>query len=201
MMPQDRALWNKGFEIADKLKELKSVPYMKVLFTPLMDGFATGNMAPAKYEPWQMERFADGNACFILKDPTSPIYNKKDAFCYFIGKFSDDTYERFNLKGLYSEGKVNFKGWKCFAGVDLLFIDAWGNIWPSNCKPDKLYLGNVKDDTWQFPDKPVICPYTFCGCITDVMCRKEKIDASIEPLVTDSASFHPAAAEVPVSTS
>jgi len=71
----------------------------------------------------------------------------------------------------------NFYNWKCYVGIDTLYLAGDGDIrvgaW---CRPAPS-LGNWKRDdlsTIQWPTAPVICKYLQCNCGHDFRARKFK---------------------------
>jgi hypothetical protein len=71
----------------------------------------------------------------------------------------------------------NFFNWKCYAGIDTLYLENNGDIRVgAMCKPVPP-LGNWKDDdvsTIKWPFEPVICKYLQCNCGHDLRARKFK---------------------------
>lgn len=87
-----------------------------------------------------------------------------------------DTNEKYrcNGAGLLSDNKANFKDWSCYAGVDGIFVDAKGNIHRGTCRVG-LPMGNILEpEEIEWVTQPVRCPLTWCGCVTDILTRKDK---------------------------
>ncbi len=66
--------------------------------------------------------------------------------------------------------ETNFKGMKCYAGIEEFFMNFDGSIYRANCLIDKL--GNVSEDLI-LPNKPIICDREECYCRIDVQMTKE----------------------------
>ena len=72
---------------------------------------------------------------------------------------------------LIVEGLNKHKGWKCWAGLDMIYIE-WGKIFRAECLQGGL-IGTLEDFT--LPQKTVICNKELCGCLSDIYLRKELI--------------------------
>lgn len=68
-----------------------------------------------------------------------------------------------------------WKGWKCAASQESLYIDYDGFIFVGNCRA-KGPLGSIYDG-FKLPDSWITCPKDFCGCGADIMIPKVKGDA------------------------
>jgi heme/copper-type cytochrome/quinol oxidase subunit 2 len=68
------------------------------------------------------------------------------------------------------KGLNNYKGWSCWAGLDMLSIDMWGDIYRSECKQGGK-LGNLENYT--LPTEPITCPANKCSCLSDIYLQKE----------------------------
>lgn len=62
------------------------------------------------------------------------------------------------------------KGWDCWAGVDMISIDMWGNIYRSECRQGGA-LGNL--ERYMMPTTTITCPANKCSCLSDIYLRKE----------------------------
>jgi organic radical activating enzyme len=72
-----------------------------------------------------------------------------------------------------SEGVNNWKGWRCYAGVEQIVIDANGQVWRGWCNEGGS-LGFIEEYV-KLPEEPIICGRDYCHCNFDIMCTKEKI--------------------------
>lgn len=63
------------------------------------------------------------------------------------------------------------KGWRCWAGLHMVNIDMWGNIYRADCQQGGP-IGNLKEYT--MPSEPIICGAERCACLSDIYLRKEQ---------------------------
>ena len=96
--------------------------------------------------------------------------------CIDINNFYYDlTYPEINI--LNANHKLIFTGWKCYAGLNRLYIHIDGNIYPCQraFENNEHYMFNIYEvllnkDLLQ----TIICPYDTCGC--EFFIQKEKIN-------------------------
>jgi len=69
------------------------------------------------------------------------------------------------------QGKNKFSGWKCWAGLDGVNIDMWGNLYRADCQYGGA-LGNL--ERYKLPKEELVCGKTICSCLSDIYIRKEK---------------------------
>jgi MoaA/NifB/PqqE/SkfB family radical SAM enzyme len=70
---------------------------------------------------------------------------------------------------LIMSGKNNHMGWKCWAGLDMICIDHWGDIYRSDC----LYGGKLGTlEQYTLPADPIVCGNTKCTCLSDIYLKK-----------------------------
>ena len=74
---------------------------------------------------------------------------------------------------LISENKNRFKRWKCWAGIDGINIDMWGNMYRADCQFGGA-LGNL--ERYKLPEKEIICDKSVCSCLSDIYIRKESCE-------------------------
>jgi hypothetical protein len=88
-------------------------------------------------------------------------------------KYEDNSICNLDVIKLLNTGQVNFKNWKCYAGMEGIFIDAKGDVLKATCRADGA-IGNILDpDTIRWPNQPVRCPHDWCGCVTDIKIGKQ----------------------------
>lgn len=88
-------------------------------------------------------------------------------------KYTIDGVVETNNSYLINNNLNHFKGWKCNLGVDIVKIDAQGNI-RGNCGQDlkqNIYTTDV------YKIEPVICEQETCPCAGETITTKWKIDA------------------------
>lgn len=66
-------------------------------------------------------------------------------------------------------GLNKYSGWKCYGGIDSLHVSAWGEVYRSDCKQNKI--GHIDD--FIRPTEPTVCSKQICGCLSDLYLRKE----------------------------
>lgn len=64
------------------------------------------------------------------------------------------------------------KGWNCWAGLDMISIDMWGDIYRAECQQGGK-IGNL--EKYNLPDKTITCGKEKCYCLSDIYLRKELI--------------------------
>jgi len=69
------------------------------------------------------------------------------------------------------QGKNKFSGWKCWAGLDGVNIDMWGNLYRADCQYGGA-LGNL--ERYKLPKEELVCGKTVCSCLSDIYIRKEQ---------------------------
>ncbi len=92
-----------------------------------------------------------------------------------------------SIEDLVSSKLNSFLGWRCYAGIQNLYIDFDGRVWIANCAGAPLnsidfgnrqpwgYLGKYNTEFF-LPAAPVTCPKANCGCGSDIVITKHKID-------------------------
>lgn len=69
------------------------------------------------------------------------------------------------------EDKNRYNGWQCWGGIDMIHVNAWGNVYRSDCK--QALLGTLND--FELPSDPITCTKLICGCLSDLYLRKESL--------------------------
>jgi hypothetical protein len=64
-----------------------------------------------------------------------------------------------------------FKDWSCMAGIESLMINWDGEVHRATCRVGGS-LGNIYEDSFVAPSKPVTCDRNFCTCAADVPLTK-----------------------------
>ncbi len=70
---------------------------------------------------------------------------------------------------LILETKNKFKDWECWAGLHMLSIDKWGDIYRADCTVGGK-LGNISN--YQLPTSPITCTFEKCSCLSDIYLKK-----------------------------
>lgn len=72
---------------------------------------------------------------------------------------------------LITKNQNTFYGWKCWAGLHMINIDMWGNIYRADCKEGGA-LGNI--ERYKLPTDTIQCGKSVCACLSDIYLRKEQ---------------------------
>lgn len=107
----------------------------------------------------------------------------------------DGQISQVSIEDIVSAKLNTFQGWNCNAGIQNLYIDFDGNVWPANCASANQkriqtenawgYLGKVGTQ-FALPESPVVCPYKHCGCGSDIVISKHD---KAEPLPTGFSTW------------
>lgn len=85
-------------------------------------------------------------------------------------------YKDFLAEDLVTAQVNRFKNWHCSAGVEGIFIDWYGDIWPATCINNPKYkLGSIYGtDEIQLQQDYLICSRDTCPCLVEVYLPKYK---------------------------
>ena len=67
----------------------------------------------------------------------------------------------------------NWQGWYCYAGIENIAIDFFGNVQRAWCGAPNVYIGNITEGI-TLPSEPIVCQISNCHCGFDMMCTKVK---------------------------
>ena len=71
-----------------------------------------------------------------------------------------------------------WKGWLCYAGIDIINIQFDGTVWRGQCMAGDP-IGKL-GEAINWPVNPIVCPITYCECGSDMTARKAKTTAYLE---------------------
>ena len=94
----------------------------------------------------------------------------------------DGSTEETHTDELIKHGKVNFRNWKCYVGIDHINVDWDGRVWTGLCRQGGV-LGHINGKI-NFPQQPIKCWLDYCRCSINIWTRKYKEDTH-KHLVTD----------------
>jgi len=94
----------------------------------------------------------------------------------------DGSTEETHTDELIKHGKVNFRNWKCYVGIDHINVDWDGRVWTGLCRQGGV-LGHINGKI-NFPQQPIKCRLDYCRCSINIWTRKYKEDTH-KHLVTD----------------
>lgn len=84
----------------------------------------------------------------------------------------DNSENEITTPEILSTAKNNYTGWYCWAGVEQLVIDSFGEIYRAWCKQGRI--GNINDEVLSFQDEPIICKSNYCHCQLDLAITKSR---------------------------
>ena len=167
MMHWTESLWQKCLNFINEVIKIKNI---SVSFKPIRIDFSP------QFYPYTNEQLS------YMKNQNEVV---KDIIC-------DENFIRNNYRGnmifsnanesklvrandLVLNGENNWTGWNCWAGLDSIKIDYFGNIHRSWCKIEPPF-GNIhKLNEIKWPHTPVLCNVAACRCNVDICTRKENI--------------------------
>lgn len=116
---------------------------------------------------------------FMKKMPRPPKINNRPSYNNsFI--LNDKETTHYLASQIINERKHSFKGWKCYAGIDIINITRNGKFKIGGACPmpyDGFTNKTIYDLDYEFPTEPVTCDIDWCKCGPDIITRKEKIYA------------------------
>lgn len=93
----------------------------------------------------------------------------------------DDKSEVISAQRFVSMGMNNWKGWKCYSGVEQIVINMDGSILIGWCNVSPP-IGTLED--FKLPVQPVMCTSSMCHCNFDIMSTKVRTDENTGVLPT-----------------
>jgi hypothetical protein len=81
-----------------------------------------------------------------------------------------DTCEILSAGQILARGLNRWPGWSCRAGLELLAVNAQGEVYRGLCREGGS-LGNIKDKV-MLPTESVVCGRRSCNCLSDIMTTK-----------------------------
>ena len=106
----------------------------------------------------------------------SIVNNKNNDICIV---FNDGTTQ---MVGFYEIFKhMNFRFWKCYAGVDSLYIHSDGNVYPCPkfYTDSKKPLFNMYQETISLVKRPLICTFKHADCECDKEIKKQYMNINV----------------------
>ncbi len=174
MFPPTEIEFKKSKEFLELVKKYESdgrfPSFVRCEAVPIANGFGTEFTAPANYTAEQ-DQVLNASTFYIHADKV-PI--EDNAPINDLRSFKLDQPLKgnsFDAHDLISSGKANFESWLCDIGLEQLFIDHRGQVVRAGCRVGGL-VGWLKQGVFEFPTAPVLCPKTYCHCITDVLTSK-----------------------------
>lgn len=88
----------------------------------------------------------------------------------------------FNTDELQSRNLNTWQGWRCYIGIDSIYVQHDGTIFRGNCMQGEM-IGKIGSQL-NWPVDPLICPIKWCTCNTDMCVRKVK-NKKFDGLIND----------------
>lgn len=147
IIPLTPETWMKQKQVYDILRNLNFDVHLQMLYS----NFTRGNNQYLKYtqEQWNEYYHTQG------VDPTK----------------KDQVVQTIEFKRVHNLN--NFFGHLCWAGVDQLVIDNFGDVWRGWCKADGP-MGNIYNQTINLDRHPRVCPRSQCKNGFDLQARKSE---------------------------
>lgn len=79
----------------------------------------------------------------------------------------------YSAEEMLTLGISKWKGWRCSAGKENLYINADGNVFSATCKVGG-WMGNIYDAHLVIPEQWIECTKNACTCGADMQLRKSK---------------------------
>lgn len=167
MLNPDPKFFQKAVDISNRIK--KETAHVSVTHYKIQHTFGLQEINVPQYTPDQLSTINSLTDYY----PSLPDYYKTVYDNYYT-ETDNGKIERLDAVELLNKKLVNFKDWTCHAGLESVFIDAKGDILRGACRAGESF-GNILDPkNIKWSSNPVVCPYTWCGCITDIKNSKEK---------------------------
>lgn len=77
-----------------------------------------------------------------------------------------------NTDELKAKNLNTWQGWKCYIGIDSLYVQHTGEIFRGNCMQGAP-IGKIGEKL-NWPSDPIVCPIKWCTCNSDMVVRKAK---------------------------
>lgn len=186
MMHQQQEYFDKCVEFFDTLKTEPRLGHFYVEQVPVIDDWLTATEKPHVYTEEQ-QAWMDNKHAFKRRS-ANPLVNLKTQYSMPIdatgifrtrdGRIVEEAI--LNTNYLYVAQQNKFKGWKCNAGIDGLFVNERGLISGAACLPEGKnengryrWLGTIQEpENFVLPSKAIVCNKEACYCNTDLILGK-----------------------------
>ena len=168
MMHYDLKLWDKCCEVVEKVIE---IPNISLALQPLIIDFGENLYSYTEEQIQYIDKQWHDFGSKIKHDDTliKKIYRGSMDMIDTINNLKQNS----SAHRFINDKTNNWKGWKCWAGLEQIVVDFDGTIYRGWCHVGGK-LGNIKkSDSIIWPKSHVICNKEFCHCNFDIMCKKE----------------------------
>ena len=185
MMHPEQEYFDKCVDFFERIKNQTDPINVHVEKVPIVADWLTPNEHKHVYTPEQ-QSYIETDAIIKRAAKTQVDFTKYPMPLDVAARFrtiDGRYYDEFPLiaHNLYLTDRISFRGWKCMAGIDGLFINERGYISRAACLPEMRpdggvdWLGRINNmDNFQMPRRPIICNKDACYCITDIIMGKER---------------------------
>lgn len=163
MLNPNEVWFRKAVRFGERLE--KEVPNAGIVYRMIQHNFGLQEIKVPQYIPSQLEKAAT----LTNRSPSNRHGKTHDNW---VVRFDDGTVKRCNGEDLTRNNQANFLGWHCNIGLDSVFVDSAGNLSRGTCRVNGTFGSILKPEEINWPTKSVKCPYTWCGCITDILNTK-----------------------------
>lgn len=119
---------------------------------------------------------------YYSKDELSFLNSLKNDIWQNMKVYAEDgSFEEINSDTLKVHSKNQFQNWKCFIGIDLIYVQDDGNVFRGYCLAGNK-IGHISSEI-NWPNSPITCPFKYCECLMDMITRKAK-DIKHLPLIS-----------------
>jgi organic radical activating enzyme len=187
MMHTRQEYFDKCVEFFDSIKNNPQPQNLHIEKVPVVDDWLTDHESMHIYTLAQ-QAYIDADTILRFTDEPVVDFDKNPMPLDVAATFrtSDGRYyTEFPLTAhnLYLSKRIDFRGWRCMAGIDGLFINERGEIHRAACLPEwntdrpgkTQPLGHINQIAeFNLPTKSIICNKEACYCITDIIMGKSR---------------------------
>jgi MoaA/NifB/PqqE/SkfB family radical SAM enzyme len=164
----DEIYWDECIKLSNRLKT--ELEWYRIEHVAIMDDFDS-NARLKKYSDEHVSWLEQNTLQEHYTSNTAKAHKKNNVHFKYDVVWDNQRITPLSAVELINNDLVYFKDWKCHIGLESLFINERGEIWPGTCMVGGK-VGHILDDNITFPTKPVTCTKKWCHCSTDVQVTK-----------------------------
>ena len=175
MLPANEPYWSKSVNFLKRLNRLQAITYESVKVLRYEDNSGPIAAETYNYSQDQLDFFENEIARGSMKVPNYLLDKNHIPIeaNYYEKNGTIRTHPEVNAVDYINQGFSNFQGWKCYAGLESVFIGADGRIQTANCTNDPIIGWIDKPEEIKWPTKATICNLGICHCATDFILTKK----------------------------
>lgn len=153
----DTRYWNTVVDIYNKLKEQVNIAIVEI------------------HDETSSSQLRSGYIDYTEEQKNFMLSTKHEESEYVTKIVTEKETLEFTTGGEFFKNNLNnFKGMKCEIGRTNFHINPNGDVFPSACflNYPKARIGNIYKENLKKINKPIICPFNFCGCGPDIRSNK-----------------------------